>query len=173
VTARRRLLVVLALCAGGCSSTPAAKGYLDDSGVFVPPTPDASVTDDAGEGGAVDGGDPAAWAGTWKYTSGSQGNMCGGSLAVVATEGFLDITPSASGRLLSVVDDGCTFVFDLAGDVATEEDNQSCSAWAIPTIPTWTLTMQSDGTLREKIGGQVVIGGEICTLSGGATLARQ
>ena len=33
--------------------------------------------------------------------------------------------------------------------------------------------MQPDGTLREKIGGQVVISGEICTISGGATLARQ
>jgi hypothetical protein len=172
VTNRRRLLAVLALCAGACSSTPAAKGYLD-SGVFIPPTPDTSANDDADQDGPVDDANPAAWAGTWKYISGSEGNLCDGSLAVVATEGFLDITPSASGRLLSVVDDGCHFVFDLAGDVATAEDNQSCNAWAIPTIPSWTLTMQPDGTLLERIGGQVVVGGEICTLSGGGTLARQ
>ncbi|HVU51771.1 MAG TPA: hypothetical protein VHL80_13840 [Polyangia bacterium] len=194
MSARRSLLAVLALGAGACSSaTPPPTGYLGDGSVFIPPTPDADVEGGAtscgpGDGGAsgddggADGGPPdggpadggaAAWAGTWQYVSGSQGDLCGGSLAVVATEGFLDITPSASGRLLTVIEDGCPFTFDLACGVATEEPDQACAAWAIPTIPAWTLTMQADGTLREQIGGQVVVNGEICTLSGGATLVRQ
>jgi len=160
-------------CSGPAEPPP---GYLGgDAAFFMPPPHEAGVSDGAGEAG--DGGgsdaDAAAWAGTWKYTSGSQGNLCGGTLAVIATEGVLDITPSASGTLLTVVEDGCHFVFDLAGDVATEEPDQPCAAWAITTIPIWTLTMQPDGTLLEKIGGQVDEGGELCTLSGGATLVRQ
>lgn len=172
------LLGALAASYAGCTEAtppPVKSPFGDGEVVQPPPTEDAGTPSDvacASDSGAVDGG-AAAWAGTWKYVSGSQGDMCGGSLAVIATEGFLDITPSASGTLLTVVEDGCHFVFDLACDVATEEANQPCAAWAIPTVPIWTLTMQPDGTLREKIGGQVVVGAEVCTLSGGATLVRQ
>ena len=163
---------VLAVLASACleAKPPPAKGYVSGDGAVVVPEPDGGAPSDV----AVREVDPdagaAAWAGTWQFTSGSQGTHCGGSLAVIAVDGFLDITPSTSGTLLTVVEDGCHFTFDLAGDVATEEPNQSCAAWAIQTIPVWTLTMQPDGTLREMIGGDVVVGGEICTLSGGATL---
>jgi hypothetical protein len=176
-------LAALGLLAAGCleKTPPPAKGYvIGDGEVVVPPPPsrDAALDADFGDAafgeadGGVDGG-AAAWAGTWQYVSGSDGNLCGGSLAVIAVSGFLEITPSASGTLLRVVEDGCPFIFDLSGNVATEEPDQACPAWAIQTIPTWTLTMQPDGTLREMIGGRVVVGGEICTLSGSATLARQ
>jgi hypothetical protein len=166
-------LAALSLLAAGClEKTPAPVKDGFDGGTFIPSPPDAHADADFGDGALPDGS-AAAWAGTWTYVSGSEGNLCGGSLAVVETSGFLEITPSSSGTLLRVVDDGCPFTFDLAGDVATEEPDQACAAWAIQTIPLWTLTMQPDGSLRETIGGQVVVGGEICTLSGGATLAHQ
>jgi hypothetical protein len=179
------LAAIMGLGAGCLEATPPpVKGHGDASSV-PPPASDASSVppaSDAGDAGLDDlDGAPfvpsdagaAAWAGTWTYTSGSQGILCGGSLAVVAVSGFLDITPSGSGSLLSVKEDGCTFHFVLAGDVATSDPDQACAAWAIPTIPIWTLTMQADGTLREMLGGHVLVNGEICTISGGSTLARQ
>jgi len=175
VNACRHLLVAVALCSIGCYEATPPPVERSDGGFFVPQPSSDAGPHEAGvpyEAGAFDGG-PGAWAGRWVYVSGSQGNLCGGTLAVVATEGFLDITPAASGTTLTIVDDGCPFTFDLADTVATEEADQSCSAWAIPMVPEWTLTMQTDGTLLEKIGGRVVEGGEVCTLSGGATLARQ
>ena len=123
---------------------------------WSPPTPRTSdgLTTEVGSdaGMALDAG-PAAWAGTWQYTKGSQGIVCGNSIAVTAVEGFLDITPSSSGTLLTVVEDGCNFHFDLAGDVATEEAGQACTAWSVQTIPIWTLTLQADGTLRGECWG--------------------
>jgi len=179
-----RGLLVFALLAGGCleATPPPVKGFIGEDSGFAPrPTPDASSSGTDGEagdaapaeaGGAVDGG-AAAWAGTWTFTTGSQGVLCGGNLAVIAVSGFIEITPSSSGTLLTVVEDGCSFHFDLVGAVATEEPEQACAAWSVPTIPIWTLTMQPDGTLREMLGGQVVVGGELCTISGGSTLVRQ
>jgi hypothetical protein len=181
-------LATIALVAVGCqNSSPSQTGDSPADGDVVQPTdgtaPDVSVTGDAGgnpdaDASTVDGaigpdGGAAAFAGTWKYVSGSEGNLCGGSLAVVQEEGFLDITASSSGDLLTVIDDGCPFIFNVTGFVASEESGQSCNAWAIPTVPTWTLTLQPDGTLREKIGGQVAVSGDVCTLSGGGTLVRQ
>jgi hypothetical protein len=168
----------LALLAAGCleAKPPPAKGYLPGDGAVVVPELDGGAPSDDGaslEAGPRGDGGPGDWAGTWQFTSGSQGTHCGGTLAVIAVDGFLDITPSASGNLLTVVEDGCSFTFDLAGDVATEEPNQACAAWAIPTIPTWTLTMQPDGTLHEMIGGDFVMGGEVCSLSGSATLVHR
>jgi hypothetical protein len=171
-------LAAFGLLAAGCleKTPPPAKGYEIGDGEIVvpPPSHDAGLDADFADGAFSDAeGGAAAWAGTWQYVSGSDGNLCGGSLAVIAASGFLDITPSTSGTLLRVVEDGCPFTFDLAGNVATEEPDQSCAAWAIQTIPIWTLTMQPDGTLHEMIGGRVVVGSEICTLSGSATLVRQ
>jgi hypothetical protein len=169
-------LAALALLGGGCleKTPPPPPRFVGADGDVPQPPRDAATDVDFGDGAPSDAdGGAAAWAGTWAYVSGSVGNHCGGSLAVVASAGFLEITPSTSGTFLRVVEDGCPFIFDLAGDVATEEPGQACAAWAIPTIPIWTLTMQADGTLREMVGGQVVIGGEICTLSGGSTLVRQ
>jgi hypothetical protein len=173
------LLALVAPLGAGCleAKPPPSKGYLAGDAGVPPPAgaPDAGEAADVAppEAGLPTDGGIASWAGTWEFTSGSQGNLCGGNLAVISVEGFLDITPSASGTLLTVVEDGCPFTFALAGAVATEEPNQSCAAWAIPTIPIWTLTMQTDGTLREMIGGHVVIDGEVCTLSGSSTLVRQ
>ena len=178
-----RVLAALAFVAAGCleATPPPVKG-IGDGG--VQPQPDAGAGGDArdpSDGGPSDV-DPdasvpdagaAAWAGTWVFTSGSQGILCGNDLSVIAVDGFLDITPSASGTLLTVQEDSCTFHFDLAGNVATEEPGQACAAWAVPMIPDWTLTMQPDGTLREKIGGTVAVGGELCMISGGSTLVRQ
>jgi hypothetical protein len=164
-------LAVAGLWCVGCYEATPAPVARSDGGYFVPQPSDAGPRD----GGGFEAGDggPADWAGKWVYVSGSQGNLCGGTIAIIATEGFLDITPSASGTTLTVVDDGCPFTFDLDGNVATEEPGQACPAWAIQMVPEWTLTMQPDGTLLEKIGGRVVEGGEVCTLSGGGTLARQ
>jgi hypothetical protein len=98
--------------------------------------------------------------------------MCGASFVVEATEGFLLITSSADG--LTVTEDGCSFRFAVAVDVATQTPpGQPCANWAIPVIPEWTLTMKPDGTLEERIGGRVSVGGESCTIGGKATLRRQ
>ena len=175
------VLALLALLAGGCleATPPPVKGLIgEDSGFATPPTPDASTSSTDGEGGdagptEAGAAAAAAWAGTWTFTTGSQGVLCGGNLAVIAVSGFLDITPSSSGTFLTVVEDGCSFHFDLAGDVATEEPEQACAAWSVPTIPIWTLAMQADGTLREMLGGTVYTSGERCTISGGSTLVRQ
>jgi hypothetical protein len=184
--ARRSVLAAAAaVLVAGCleAAPPPVASDLGDAGSFDPPpapdggSPGGGGATDAGcgldAGDALDGGGAAAWAGTWKFTSGSQGLACGGSLSVVAVSGFLDITPSSSGTLLSVVEDGCTFHFDLACDTATVEPDQSCPAWSVPTIPEWTLTMQPDGTLVEKLGGRIALGGDVCTISGGSTLVKQ
>jgi hypothetical protein len=174
VKGRGALLLLVAIVAIGCvERTPGhASGYFDtDSAVFEPP-PDGGASDSIDAGDWLDGGGDA-WAGTWAYVSGSQGLACGGSIAITATTGSLQITPAPTVPSLTVIDDGCTFRFDVVGSVASSQADQSCSAWAIPTIPTWTLTMQPDGTLREVLGGRLYRGGEICTISGGGTLARQ
>jgi hypothetical protein len=176
----------VALLLAGCleSTPPPVKSPLGDGG-FAQPPPEPAVdaggddtdgqADDAGPADrepASDGG-PAAWAGTWRFVSGSQGIACGNALSVTAVSGFLDIVPSSSGTLLSVTEDGCVFQFALSGDTASVEAGQACAAWAIPTIPSWTLTMQPDGTLTETLGGRVYMNGEVCTISGGSTLVRQ
>jgi hypothetical protein len=169
---RRGATLVLAACAlagGGClEKTPATpSGYGGEQ-----PTTDAGVAEVA-LGDALADGAVAAWAGTWTFTSGSEGLLCDGSLSASAVSGGLAITASPSGRALDVQEDGCSFVFTLEGHTATSEANQSCAAWAIATIPIWTLTMQPDGTLLEKLGGQVWVDGEPCEISGGSTLVRQ
>jgi hypothetical protein len=181
-------LAAVALLGAGClESTPSPiKSPLGDAG-FAQPPPEPSDAgaevdaeldaelDDAAPSDAApasDGG-AAAWAGTWIFVSGSQGIACGNALLINAVSGFLDITPSRSGTSLSVTEDGCPFHFALSGDTASVEPGQACAVWAIPTIPTWTLTMQPNGTLTEKLGGRVAMGGEVCTISGGSTLRRQ
>jgi hypothetical protein len=180
-------LAFFTLAPAGCleATPPPATGYVGGDGevVSAAPTtdsgggerdPDATPSDaavsEAGPGVEV-GAD--AWAGTWKFTAGSEGLACGNSISVVAVSGFLDITPSSSGTLLSVTEDGCTFHFTLEGATATSDPDQACAAWAIPTIPLWTLTMQADGTLHEMLGGRISMNGETCTISGGSTLVRQ
>lgn len=148
-----------------------ASGYFEtDASVFEPP-PDGGASDSIDAGEWLDGGGDA-WAGTWTYVSGSQGLACGGTIAISATTGSLQITPAPKTPSLTVIDDGCPFRFDVVGSVASSQADQSCSAWAIPTIPTWTLTMQPDGTLREMLGGRLYRNGEVCTISGGGTLVR-
>jgi hypothetical protein len=93
---------------------------------------------------------------------------------VLASAGFLVITPAPSGDILSVQMNGCTFLFFLDGDTATKEPpDQACPLWAIPNVPEWSLTMQEDGTLREKLGGQVWVAGERCLISGSSKLVHQ
>jgi hypothetical protein len=167
---RGATLAVLTACAlAGClDETPAtSSGY----GGEVPLT-DAGGADGA-LGDALTDGAVAAWSGVWTFTSGAQGLMCGGSLSAAAVSGNLVISASTSGRALIVQQDGCPFVFTLDGDTATSAPNQSCAAWTIATIPTWTLTMQPDGTLAEKLGGEVLFDGQVCEIWGGSTLVRQ
>jgi hypothetical protein len=175
--ARGAALALLAWTVAGCleSTPPAVKSHLGSDGEVILPEPilDAGERDpDASFRDASEIG-PDAWAGTWAFVSGSQGIACGNVISVVATSGFLDITPSSSGTQLTVREDGCVFHFTLADVTATSDPNQACAAWAIPTIPVWTLTMQPDGTLREKLGGRILMNGEVCTISGGSTLVRQ
>jgi hypothetical protein len=69
---------------------------------------------------------------------------------------------------------GCSFTFFLDGDTATvNPPDQACALWDIPTIPNWSLTMQPDGTLQEKLGGTFWRNGEACIISGGSTLVHQ
>jgi hypothetical protein len=163
------VLTACALAGVGClEKTPApSSGYEGEV-----PLMDAAVVD-AVLGDALTDGAVAAWSGTWAFTSGSQGLMCGGSISAGSVSGNLAISASASGRALIVVEDGCSFVFTLAGETATSEPNQSCAAWLVTTIPMWTLTMQPDGTLSEKLGGQVSFDDQSCEVWGGSTLVRQ
>jgi hypothetical protein len=167
--ATRAVLAACALAGVGClDKTPAtSSGYAGE----VPLT-DAGVAE-VTLGDALTDGAVAAWAGTWTFTTGAQGLMCGGSISAGAVSGNLAISASSSGRALIVQEDGCSFVFTLDGETATSEPNQSCAAWAVATIPTWTLTMQPDGTLVEKLGGDVWLDGVLCQIWGGSTLVRQ
>jgi hypothetical protein len=171
--------VSLALTTVGCleSTPPALPGYGGNDGEVIIPEPktDAGASERDPDAALSDAGEvgPDAWAGTWTFVSGSQGIACGNVISVVATSGFLDITPSDSGTQLTVREDGCAFHFTLTDATATSDPNQACAVWAIPTIPEWTLTMQADGTLREKLGGRILMNGEVCTISGGSTLVRQ
>lgn len=175
VTAGPVVLSMVALLGAGClESAPAPpKGYVDDAG-SVPR--DAAAPDLAdGPPGFRDGGDGGTedWAGIWQFVSGSMAVTCGGSFSVQGVEGYLSIKADGADGL-TVEEDGCTFHFAVAGDVATQTPaGQTCAKWAIPMIPEWTLTMQADGTLEERLGGGVSVGGESCTIGGRATLRRQ
>jgi len=172
------VLVVIGPLAGCLESTPPpVHPYVSDATAFPPA--DAGRDGDAGAR-EVDPAAPLAdggaenWAGKWTFTSGSTGVNCGGAISVQASEGFLVITPNATGDGLTVRVGGCSFHFALAGDTATTDPpEQSCANWAIPVIPVWTLTMKPDGTLEEKLGGQVSMSGESCTLFGKSTLTRE
>ena len=165
------LAVTWALGAAGCleSTPPPVHGL---AGADAGPPQSAAGADVATDAGPL--GDAAsAWVGTWAFTSGSEGLLCGGDLSVVTPQGVLAISLAPSGRSLLVQEDGCPFAFTLFGDTATSEPNQACAAWEVPTIPDWTLTLQADGALAETLGGQVWLDGELCEISGGSTLARQ
>jgi hypothetical protein len=167
---RGATLAVLTACAlAGCvDKTPAmSSGYEGEV-----PLMDAGVADVA-LGDALTDGAVAAWSGVWTFTSGAQGLMCGGSISASTVSGNIAIAASTSGRVLIVQEDGCSFVFTLDGGTATSEPNQSCVAWTVATIPMWTLTMQPDGTLLEKLGGEVLFDGQVCEIWGGSTLVRQ
>jgi hypothetical protein len=187
LVARRSKLACLAIGAAlggvGCleATPPPVSGWVYDGAGAVPPDAGASERDldatpadlapfetDPGDGGA------ASWAGHWTFVSGSSGVNCGGSFSVTASSGFMVITPAPAGDLLTVQINGCSFTFALVGDTATTAPpDQACAAWAIPTIPIWTLTMKPDGTLQEKVGGQIWLNGQACMLSGTSTLVRQ
>jgi hypothetical protein len=163
------VLTAFALGAVGClEKTPATSN--DYEGEV--PLMDAAVAD-VSRGDALTDGAVAAWSGTWTFKTGAQGLMCGGSISAGNVTGSLTISASTSGHALIVQEDGCPFVFMLAAETATAEPNQSCAAWTVPTIPTWTLTMQPDGSLSEKLGGQVTYDGQSCEIWGGSTLVRQ
>jgi hypothetical protein len=170
-------LVILGLTTVGCleATPPPVKGYARSDGevILAEPKTDAGASERDPDASFPDAFGPDAWAGTWTFVSGSQGIACGNVISFVATEGFLDITPSDSGTQLTVREDGCAFHFTLVDATATSDPDQACAAWAIPTIPEWTLTMQPDGTLREKLGGRILMNGDVCTISGGSTLVRQ
>ena len=113
-------------------------------------------------------------AGQWTFVSGSSGVNCNGTISVTASSGFMTITPAPSGDLLTVQMSGCSFSFFLDGDTAiADPPDQRCAVWAIPNIPVWTLRMQADGTLEEKLGGRIWLNGEACMLSGKSTLMRK
>jgi hypothetical protein len=174
---------------GGLSSEGACPGAGAPSGDAGD---DADASDDSGanaEGGAAPDGGPnddgdaggdaagavtvaAAWAGTWTFVSGGSGVSCPDGISNAGSMGVLVIKESPQGGSLLVSEDACTFHFTLAGDTATSDCGQSCSAWAIPTIPIWTLTLKPDGTLVEHLGGRVPLNGETCTLSGTSKLTR-
>jgi hypothetical protein len=168
------LLASLAL--GGCleSSPGKPKGYLGDAGYS--PEPDGSSTqrrDAVHEFPVVDGA-ADAWAGQWDFIDGSSGLNCSGTISVTASSGFMNIMAAPSGDLLNVAVNGCSFSFFLDGATATADPpDQRCALWAIPNIPVWTLTLKDDGTLEEKLGGQVWLNGQVCMLSGKSTLMRR
>lgn len=147
-----------------------------DSGIVFP---DAGAPDlasgDGGEGDLPPPGDGGteAWAGTWQYVSGAAGVTCGGSFTLQGVEGFL-LIEAASATTLKITSDGCPFRFVVSADTAFKAPaSQACPKWAVPIIPEWTLTMKADGTVDEKLGGTVALGGESCLVSGRATLRRQ
>jgi hypothetical protein len=167
-------LAVAATLLAGCLESKPGKpsGYLGDGA--APPS-DAAVgrRDAQHEVPPVDGA-ADAWAGQWNFVDGSSGLNCHGAISVSAAAGFMVITPAPSGDILIVQVNGCSFSFFLDGNTATTEPpDQSCPLWATPIIPQWTLTMQPDGTLQEKLGGQVWMGGEACMISGTSTLMHQ
>jgi hypothetical protein len=168
-------LVAGAALAGGCidEASPPPIKRVEDAG-FVPqdggpPGEDAAVDPD----GPIGDGGIEAWAGSWRFSAGSQGVTCGGSISVMGVEGFVLITPSGP-RELTLVEDGCSFRFTVVGDTATKNPaGQGCAKWAVPVIPVWTLTMQPDGTLEERLSGSVTLNGEPCTIGGRSTLVHQ
>ncbi|HVZ74839.1 MAG TPA: hypothetical protein VHJ20_20800 [Polyangia bacterium] len=172
------LALGLAMVATGCDSKPGKAGYLpgfdafveDDSGCASSVVVDAGADADVDASG--DAGDLSGWAGTWTFVSGSSGVACPDSISAAASAGVLVISASPGGGSLLVSEDTCTFQFSLAGATATSDCGQSCSAWAIPTIPEWTLTLQADGSLLEHLGGQIALNGEVCTISGKSKLTR-
>jgi hypothetical protein len=174
-TARRALAVVFASAAiAGCLEQKPGKppGYLGND----PSLPDAGapMRQDAQHEHPVVDGAADKWAGQWNFVDGSSGLNCSGAISVTESKGFMVITPAPSGDILVVAMGGCTFSFFLDGDTATSDPpDQGCPLWAIPNIPSWTLTMQPDGTLREKLGGQVWLRGEACMISGTSTLVHQ
>jgi hypothetical protein len=166
------LAAAWALGAAGClERTPPPVSGLAGADAGPPVSSDAGVGVPADAGPLGDAA--SAWVGTWAFTSGSEGLLCGGDLSVVSPEGVLAISLAPSGRSLLVLEDGCPFAFTLVGDTATSEPNQACAAWSVPTIPDWTLTLRPDGTLAEKLGGQVWLDGQECEISGGSTLSRR
>jgi hypothetical protein len=190
--------LMTSLAAAGClESTPsAASGYLPDSGgvfaqgdcpgagatgVDAGAKADVAANDDAGaddagadDAGAApsDGGGAMAWAGTWTFVSGGSGVACPDAISAAASMGTLTIQAAPGGGALTVSEDACAFHFTLVGDTATSDCGQACSAWAIPTIPIWTLTLKPDGTLEEHLGGRIGLNGETCTISGTSKLTR-
>lgn len=168
--------LLVALFAAGCleETPPPPKGHVEDAG-SVPRDAapvDGGAQDSDGSPLSLDGG-IEDWVGTWKFVSGSMGLTCGGSFSVQGVEGYLLIEVAGTDGL-TVTEDGCTFHFAFAGDTATlSPSGQACPKWAIPVIPEWTLTMQRDGTLEERLSGSVTSGGETCTIGGRATLQRQ
>lgn len=171
----RALVLLGAASAVGCLEETPPPPKQHDSGV-VQPQPDGGAPDlDGGEAEVAPPGDGGteAWAGTWQYVSGAAGVTCGGSFSLQGVEGFL-VIEATSFDGLAITSDGCKFRFVLSAETATKTPpGQACPKWAVPIIPEWTLTMLPDGTLDERLGGPVSLGGETCTISGRATLRRQ
>jgi hypothetical protein len=166
------LLVAGCLDDGG-SGRPGGWVYGDAFPAVIDPRADGGASErEARDPDAppVDGG-PEAWAGTWTFESGSSGLACPDSISIVASSGTLAIAPSASGDTLTVQEDGCSFHFTLAGDTATLDPGQVCSAWAVQ-IPMWSLTLKPDGTIEEILSGQVLVQGQLCMMSGKSRLVR-
>jgi hypothetical protein len=177
---RLALVVALALGASACleAKPGPAVSHLPDGGFGPDPAacPEGGASDggeDASDDAGADAGSGVAgFVGTWTFTSGGMGVACPDGLSNSQSMGGLVIKEAPQGGSLVVTEDACTFHFTVVGDTATSDCGQACSAWAIPTIPSWTLTLKADGTLEERLGGRVPLNGEVCTISGSSKLTR-
>jgi hypothetical protein len=171
--ARRAILLAVATAAmAGCLEQKPGKpaGYLGDAAFL----PDAAARQDAQHEYPVVDGAADKWAGQWNFVDGSSGVNCSGAISVTESTGSMVITPAPGGDVLVVQMGGCGFTFFLDGDTATSDPpDQSCPLWAIPNIPEWSLTMQPDGTLQEKLGGRIWLNGEACMIAGASVLMHQ
>jgi hypothetical protein len=164
-------VVTLAACLERKPGKP--PGYLGDAATLPPDAGATPRVDAQHEVPPVDGM-ADKWAGQWNFVDGSSGLNCSGALSIMASAGFMVIEPAPGGDILLVKMNGCSFSFFLDGDTATSDPpDQACPLWMIPTIPYWALTMQPDGTLQEKLGGQIWLRGEACMISGTSTLVHQ
>jgi hypothetical protein len=124
-----------------------------------------------------------AFEGTWTYSTGSAIATCAGNVTTTQPTGTVTIAAgTASGTIvfINAASPDCTFTFNVNGNEATIEPNQTCTVTSsgetiAQTITTFTLTL-ANNVLTQSSASTAVLNengsSEDCTGTTTATLTQ-
>lgn len=120
-----------------------------------------SCSSGGSKGGGSTESDSEAFEGTCTGITGGDTVTCGTQVTTDQYSGALVISSGNAPSEIVSVDDGCTVVWDVAGDVATLQPSQVCDPWTWSSATTMTLNGNTITIVSTGVG---TVNGVQCTI---------